>query len=201
MLGVISTVIYIKEANTKGYIRVGVELDGVKHHFTVTEAEYREAGSPLTRDILTRDTFSALQYGDMRYRAMLKALRILSFGDNSELMLSRKLFSAGFSRDIIEEAVSECVRLGYINSKRQLKNLIINEVNNKNQGMAKIVPKLISKGYRRADIEEVADMLSESGEIDFSGARERLILKLGENPDSEKIKKTLYKNGHTGYDL
>lgn len=193
------TVIYIREAGTKGYIRVGVEFDGKKYDFTVSESEYREAGSPLTRDILTRDVFSALQYADMRYRAMIKALRILAFGDNSELMLSRKLLSAGFDKEVTDGVVSECVRLGYVNSERQLKKLISYEVNIKNQGMGKIIPKLISKGYRRSDIENVADMLCADGEIDFDDAKARIISKLPSLASDEEIKKALYKCGHSVY--
>lgn len=193
------TVIYIKEAGTKGYLRVGIAEDAEKYSFTVSESEYREAGSPLTRDNLTREAFDILQYADMRYKAKLKAFRILSYGDNSEGMLKRKLLMAGINREIAEETVCECVRLGYINADRQLEKLIASEVNIKNQGMGKIIPKLISKGYRRAEIERVADELVEKGEIDFDAAKERLILKLGEDAADEEIKKTLYKNGHTVY--
>lgn len=193
------TVIYIRPGGSKGYLHVGVEDNGEKYSFTVSETEYREAGSPLTKDNLTRDVFSALQYADMRYRATVKALRVLAFGDNSELMLSRKLLSAGFNKEIISETVSECVRLGYINSERQLKKLITGEVNIKNQGMGKIIPRLISKGYKRSEIEKVAAMLCESGEIDFDEAKARIISKLPCDAEDEEIKKALYKNGHSVY--
>lgn len=193
------TVIYIRPGGSRGYLRVGAEENGEKYSFTVSETEYREAGSPLPRDILTRDVFSMLQYADMRYRAMVKALRVLAFGDNSELMLSRKLLSAGFKKEIIGETVSECVRLGYINSQRQLKKLIIGEVNIKNQGMGKIIPKLISKGYKRSEIEDVTNMLCESGEINFDEAKARIISKLPCDAEDEEIKKALYKNGHSVY--
>lgn len=197
--GELLTVIYIRPGGTKGYLRVGIESDGKKYDFTVSEAEYREAGSPLTRDNLTREAFGALQYADMRYKAMVKALRILSYGDNSEGMLRRKLCVSGIKREIAEEAVRECVRLGYINSDRQLEKLIINEVNIRNHGPRKIIPRLIAKGYLRSDIERVLSRLTRDGSIDFDEARERLISKLPDGSDSEEIKKTLYKNGHTVY--
>ena len=100
---------------------------------------------------------------------------------------------------MIDEVVSECVRLDYINSERQLKKLIAGEVNIKNQGMGKIIPKLISKGYRRSQIESVADMLLAGGEIDFDEAKARIISKLPPSVTDEEIKKALYKNGHTVY--
>ncbi len=193
------TVIYIKEAGAKGYLRVGIAQEGEKYSFTVSESEYREAGSPLTRDNLTREAFNILQYADMRYKAKLKALRILSYGDNSEGMLKRKLCMSGIKREIAEEIVCECVRLGYINADRQLEKLIINEVNIRCSGMGKIIPKLISKGYMRSDIERVAGVLAERGEIDFDEAKARLISKLPEDASDEEIKKTLYKNGYAAY--
>lgn len=193
------TVIYIRAGGSKGYLRVGVSEDGEKYSFTVSESEYREAGSPLTRDNLTREAFNILQYADMRYKAKLKALRILSYGDNSEGMLKRKLCISGIKREIAEETVCECVRLGYINADRQLERLIINEVNIRCYGMGKILPKLISKGYMRSDIERVAGGLSERGEIDFDEAKARLISKLPEDASDEEIKKALYKNGYYVY--
>lgn len=193
------TVIYIRPGGSKGYLRVGVEEDGEKYDFTVSESEYREAGSPLTRDNLTRDAFDILQYADMRYKAKLKALRILSYGDNSEGMLKRKLCMAGIKRDIAEDTVRECVRLGYINSDRQLEKLIINEVNIRNHGPRKIIPRLIAKGYARSDIEKAIGDLLDGGSIDFDEAKARLISKLPCGSSDEEIKKTLYKNGHTVY--
>lgn len=193
------TVIYVREGRSKGYLCIGAEENGERYSFTVREAEYREAGSPLVRDNLTREAFYTLQYADKRYNAKLKALRILSYGDNSKLMLARKLLSAGFSKEITDETVSECVRLGYINSKRQLQKLITGEVNIKNHGMAKIIPKLISKGYRRSEIESVADMLCGAGEINFEEAKARIISRLPCGAGDEEIKKALYKNGHTVY--
>ena len=133
----------------------------------------------------------------MRYKARLKALRILSFGDNSELMLKRKLLAAGIKRDIIDGVVAEAVSLGYINTERQIKKLIINEVSYNLSGPRKIIPKLINKGYSKSDIEAAVSELVDTGEVDFEAAKARLIeSKLPENADEEQIKKLLYKNGY-----
>ena len=190
------TVIYIRPGNSKGYLRVGVESDK-KYDFTVSESEYSACGSPLTGDNLTRDSFDLLYSADMRYKARLKALRILSFGDNSELMLKRKLLAAGIKRDIIDGVVAEAVSLGYINAERQIKKLIINEVSYNLSGPRKIIPKLINKGYSKSDIEAAISQLVDTGEVDFEAAKARLIeSKLPENADEEQIKKLLYKNGY-----
>ena len=191
------TVVFIKRAKSKGYIRIGVESGAEKFDFTVSESEYCEAGSPTLRENLTRDTFGALRIADMRYRARLKALRVLSYGDNSEKMLARKLSSAGISSDIISETVDEMLSLGYINSARQIERLVLNEVNLHHYGPLKIIPKLIAKGYKKSEISEVIRSLTEKGEIDFDKSKERLIASsLDADADGEQIKKLLYKNGY-----
>ena len=191
------TVIYIRMAKSKGYLRVGVASGDEKQDFCVSEAEYREAGSPTVSEELTRDAFNLLFLGNMRYKARIKAMRILSFGDNSERMLGRKLRSAGINADVTAEVVREMVECGYINSTRQLERLVSNEVQIHHTGPAKLIPKLIAKGYTKSDIERVINNLSERGIIDFDEAKARLIAKkLTEDASDDEIKKLLYKNGY-----
>ena len=184
-------VAYIRPSNTKGYLRIGISRDAGDLSLTVSEREYSEAGSPLIRDALDEYALSVLLLSDERYRARSKALRVLSYGDNSEGVLMRKLAMAGISRDIAEETVREMVSRGYVNSHRQLEKLITNEVNLKNSGPLKLIPKLISKGYKKSEITEVIEELESSGEIDFDAARERLL----RGVPTEDAKKILYKNG------
>ena len=133
----------------------------------------------------------------MEYRATAKALRILSYGDNSERALTRKLIASGISREAAERAVSEMKRLGYINASRQLELLISNEVRLHFSGPRKIMAKLVAKGYDAKDISEKIAELSSRGEIDFDEARARLIKsKIQDKGDTEKIKKLLYRNGY-----
>lgn len=191
------TVIYIRDSKSKGYLRLGVESDGKKLDFNISESEYSEIGSPKTRDNLTRDSFEAIYIADMRYRARLKALHILSYGDNSERMLAKKLKVAGIKSDIISEVVGEMLSRGYINSRRQIEKLVINEVELHNFGPNKIIPKLLAKGYIKSEITSVIEELVEHGEIDFEESKSRLIeSRLGLDADSEEIKKLLYKNGY-----
>ncbi len=191
------TVIFIKEARSKGFLRLGIESDGQKHDFTVSEAEYSAAGSPLVRDNLTRDSFDILSYADMRYRATVKALNILSYGDNSEKNLKRKLLFAGFLADVVDEVVRDMISRGYINSERQIRKLVLNEVNLHCTGPMKIIPKLVAKGYSKSDVSRVIAELQDEGEIDFDEAKSRLLeSKLGSSPDETEKKKLLYKNGY-----
>ena len=191
------TVIYIKDAKSKGYLRIGIDADGKKYDLTVSEAEYRTAGSPLTRDDLERECFDALVTADMRYRAKIKALNILAYGDNSERALRRKLALAGFRPDIIEEVTAEMLSRRYIDTDRQIKRLVINEVSLHHSGPLKIIPKLVAKGYLKSDVSRVISELEESGEIDFEEAKRLLVdSKLGLESDETEIKKLLYKNGY-----
>ena len=186
-------VLYIRPSSSKGYLRIGLTDGEQKLALTASEREYTEAGSLKLGDVVDDGTLALLKTADERYRARVKALRVLSYGDNSEGALLRKLRLSGISRDASYEVVSEMVSLGYINSRRQLEALISGEVNNKNTGPMKLIPKLISKGYKKSEISEVIDDLVSRGEIDFDAARERLI----SGALDEDVAKILYKNGYT----
>ena len=191
------TVIFIKEARSKGFLRIGIESDGKKYDFTVSEAEYSAAGSPLVRDKLFQDSFEILERADMKYRATVKALNILSYGDNSERKLKQKLLIAGFSADVADEVLRDMVSRGYINAQRQIRKLILNEVNLHFFGPMKIIPKLVAKGYSKSDVARVMEELQDEGEIDFESAKRHLLeTKLAPNADEAEKKKLLYKNGY-----
>ena len=191
------TIAYIRPGKSKGYISVGIQRDGEKHAFSVSEDVYSDVGAPVVGDFIESDVFGIMKDSDELYRANLKALRILSFADNSRIALMRKLVNAGFSRRVCEVVVSDMVKLGYINEKRRLYSLIKDEVCFNYTGPRKLIPKLIAKGYSRGDIESVMYELTDSGEIDFSEAKKRLIeKKLGASPDREDVKKLLYKSGY-----
>ena len=186
-------IVFIKSAKTKGYLRLRLGDGEETVDLTVSEREYADAGSPLVSDSVTRDTLSALKLADMRYRAYQKAIRVLEYGDNSKKMLYLKLTRAGISPSVAEETAREMVMRGFINDHRQLERLIANEVRML-RGPMKFIPKLISKGYSRGDIEIAIDELSERGEIDLDAARCELLSKAGELSDEERAK-LLYKNG------
>ena len=192
------TVIYIKDAKSKGFLRIGIDVGEKRYDFTVSESEYRAAGSPLTRDTLTGDVFDMLSEADMRYRAKIKALNILGYGDNSERALRRKLSLAGFRADIIDGVTEEMLSRGYINTDRQIRNLVVNEVSLHCSGPLKIIPKLVAKGYSKSDVSRIISELEAEGEIDFEQAKEKLLqskYKFSDEDENEK-KKILYKNGY-----
>lgn len=188
-------IIYLKPLKEKGYLRLGIDTGEGKEGFNLSEKQYGELGCLLSGDEITDEELSFIRDCDMRYRAFKKALSILAFSDNSERRLYEKLIRCGISRAIAKETVSEVLRLGYIDSHRQLSHIITNEVNLRNTGPAKLAQKLMAKGYLRSDIESVISELKESGEIDFEAAKERLLLSK-DACDEEEKKKILYKNGY-----
>ena len=102
-------VIYIRPSNVKGYLRIGITDGGDDTSLTVSEREYAKAGSLLSGDVLDDEMLHTLKLSDERYRAKSKALRVLSYGDNSEGMLMRKLRIAGISQSVANEVVCEMV--------------------------------------------------------------------------------------------
>lgn len=190
-------VIYIRDSRSRGYLRIGVSDGEQKIEYTVSEKEYRELGSPLTGD--ENLDIEALAECDIRYKAKLYALRILSFGDNSELALKRKLVARSIPSKIAAEVSAEMVGLGYVDEYRQLERLVENEVNVKLIGKEKLFPKLISKGFSREKIESVLEDLISHGIVDFDKNKRLLIeKKLGSDASEEEVRKLLYKFGYRG---
>ena len=189
----------IRPARAKGYLRLvisGIEDFIGDIDFTVSEAEYNNAGSPLVGDELTVKQYKLLADSNDRYHAKKSALSILSYGDNSKSRLVRKLREKGIGSHIADEVAREMVSLGYLNEARQIARLIQNEANISLRGPRLIISRLCAKGYQRAEVIRIMGELKDSGEVDFSEVKARLISRrLPEDATEEEIKKLLYKNG------
>ncbi len=190
-------VTYVRPGKSKGYLTVGLSDGEEKHSFTVSECDYTEAGSPRPGDMADGDLVGALRHSDEIYRAHLYALRILSYADNNERTLVRKLISRGISSSLAVEVAHEMVSRGYIDEQSQLERLVLTEANRNLAGPKKIRAKLSSKGFSGSDIDDVIDRLCDSGEIDFKRSGELLVeKKLTRGATDEEIKQLLYKNGY-----
>ena len=188
----------VRAGKSQGYLTVVVTDGEERKTFTVSERDYLEAGSPRPGDEPDGDMLAALSYSDENYRARLHALRILSYADNNERTLVRKLVSRGISHSLATEVAHEMVGRGYIDEERQLERLIITEANRNLIGPHRIKAKLSSKGYSGADIDEIMGRLVDSGEIDFERSRKLLVeKKLTRGATDDEIKKLLYKNGYS----
>ena len=189
-------VIYIRDSKSKGYIRVGLGDGEEKLDFTVSESEYISLGSFLCGDDV--EDIEALRACDMRYRAKLYALRMLSYGNNSASTLKRKLILKSISPSVAAEVCKEMIRLGYINEDAQLRSLIENEANSKLSGRRKIIPKLIAKGYKKENIELVLEDLISHGIVDFNENKRKLIeKKLTRGAGAAEKRKLLYSYGYS----
>lgn len=189
-------VTYIRDSRSKGYIRVGVADGEEKYDFTVSDSQYLSLGSLLCGD--TVESIEELKSYDMRYRAKLYALRILSYGDNSKAGLKRKLMARSIPFDVAEDICEEMIGLGYLDEDTQLRSLIENEANFKLLGRRRIFPKLISKGYKKERIELVLEDLISHGIVDFDKNKQKLIdKKLTRGASALEKRKLLYNYGYS----
>ena len=191
-------VISVRPARSRGYITLSLDMgDGEKKSLTVSDEDYSAADSPMARDEINTREYLVLLASDEHYRARLSALRMLSYGDNNEKTLIRKLVGKGIGAECAERIAHEMVSLGYINEEKQLRSLILREANVTLSGPRKIRSKLISKGYKSADISRMIDTLVASGEIDFEFSAEQLAAKkLTRGATEDEKKALLYRNGY-----
>ena len=188
---------YIRASKDSLLLLLGIVEEGESRRYTISEAVYSSIGSPTVHTSIDERSLAVIKYADELYRAEKKALSLLAFADNNERTLYQKLSRAGFSREVSEEIAKKMVSLGYINEKRQLERLILNEANYKLRGPLKITPYLVAKGYSAREVRLVMDELQERGEIVFLENSKRLIdKKLGDGATEEDKKKLLYRNGY-----
>ena len=189
--------VYMRDSRSRGYITLGISFGEEKRSFTVSETDYSDIGEPRIGDEISSLTFSLIKDSDEAYRARLYALRILSYADNNEMALARKLIMKKISPDIAKRVASEMVSLGYIKEEDQLRRAIIKEANQSLKGPRLIRAKLRAKGFSSGDIDLQLDSLIASGEVDFKVSADRLVeKKLARGASDEEIKMLLYKNGY-----
>ena len=192
-------VVNVRPAKSDGYIMLTVlDGSGEKKRLTVSEEDYAESGMPMANDTPSQRDALVLLSSDERYRARLFALRILSYSDNNEKTLVRKLISRGIGAECASDVAREMVSVGYINEQRQLMRLVAYEANTALSGPRKIRAKLRSRGYSATDIDLAIENLTHSGEIDFERSSGQLVeKKLTRGATDEEIKKLLYRYGYS----
>ena len=177
-------------------VTLDIEIDGIRKKYTVSEGTYREIGCPLSGEEIDEEFFLILSTEDEKRRALAKSLNVLSYADNNKRALTGKLLRAGFSREAIEYAVTECVMRGYIDEARQAERLIMKHYAEL-LGPHKIKAKLQARQFSSALISKALCTLEEQGEIDFKENRARLLReKLGADASYDEKMKLLYKYGY-----
>ena len=189
-------ILSIRQKGTKT-ILVSIKLEGDPDvTYTVSEGTYRGIGCPLSGDIIDSEMLEIIEREDGERGALARALKILSFGDNSERRLYSKLSQAKIPKKYARFAVEECVRLGYIDESRQLERAVL-LLSEELLGPKRIAARLTARGYDIKKIKEAMSMLSYSGKIDFQKNKQALIdKKLGREADIEEKRKLLYKYGY-----
>lgn len=189
------TVKYIKPQKS-GRVIIGVDTDGEISHYSISSADYATA-SFVTGGILSDGELTLLVTLDEEYRAIKKALSLLSYSDKNRKAIYMRLVRLGFSRDAAKKAVEYCLQNGFINEENQLERLVSNEANINLRGPRYIKDKLAAKGYSRDDIDTAIDTLVANGEIDFVIIFDALCEKKGATTPDER-RALAYKYGFRG---
>ena len=108
-----------------------------------------------------------LNFSGNNYRkALNSALRILTGRDHSKYELTRKLKQRGFKQQDIEKAVSECIRLDYINDERTAR-VYIRQLIRKGYGVKRIRHDMDKKGLRGKQVQnKLSETFSDADEHD-----------------------------------
>ncbi len=188
-------VLYVKESRVRGYVSVGITTDGGSVFYTVGKITYSEIGSPSRGTVLDDAVLSVLREEDEAFRAVRRALSILSYGDNSKRALEAKLMRAGFSHSSVELAIRECEGHGYINEDAQLERKIEVLANEKLMGPHYIRAKLARAGYSVGNINSALSRMTDNGDVDFGASFDKLLQKK-EIADDEGKRALAYKYGY-----
>ncbi len=105
-----------------------------------------------------------------------KALQLLARRDHSNAELRRKLRSRGYGQSEIQDAISECLRLNYLNDRRFAETYAM-QLQRKGFGINGIKYKLYSKGISDTVIQEVV-AVQESDPVQLEQCRRVLAKKM-----------------------
>lgn len=160
----------------------------------ISADDYSALGSPSVDESLSEYAYRALLRRTKRTGAIDDALRILSFGDNNRASLKRKLYARGYSAEAIDQAIDKMCEYGYINEKSQAYRYVLSLANGKKMGPKKIYPYLLSRGYKKSDIDDALRKAISDGDVNFEKIKSQLFLKF--RPESEdEERELLYKHG------
>lgn len=134
-------------------------------------------------------------------RVKQKALAILKFMDRSEQELRKKLSDAGYSEEVVDQAISYVKEYGYLDDDRFAASYVRSRKNSKSK--LAIKTELIQKGISKETIEAVFMEEYENNELEDAelSAIQKAIAKKTKTPDSlsyeekQKLIAFLYRKG------
>ncbi len=173
--------------------------DGECHRALRVSAEAFAARGELSAgDTLDTDTVEELAALEGHLAAAERAVRVLAAGDNSRLMLYRKLRAKGYGREAAEAAVTEMVSRGYLREDEAAYRYAVRVANGKLFGRRRVIGALLTRGYSVAVAERAVGQAVSDGEIDFPTLRRELLLRA--DGDEERSRALLYKHGFESYE-
>ena len=161
--------------------------------YRISPERYAEAGFPEENDVLEGEVLYELIREEEEKRAYERAVRILASGDNTALILERKLRERGFDGRAARTAVERLIEGGYLREEEMLLRQFA-VFKKRLWGPAKYMPALLSKGFSRELIERVRERASEEGVYDAEGVRQELFERFSPNGIAEE-RALLYKYG------
>ena len=161
--------------------------------YRISAERYAEAGFPEPEDVLEGDGLYELIREEEEKRAYERAVRILASGDNTRLLLLRKLRERGFDARAAESAVDRLVFEGYLREQDMLLRQFA-VFKKRLWGPRKYLPALLSKGFSRELIERVREQARNEGVYDEEGVKAELLGRFSPNGVAEE-KALLYKYG------
>jgi regulatory protein len=109
---------------------------------------------PMTSQKKSKSDKGLYFSGNHHQKALNSALRILTGRDHSEYELTRKLKQRGFIAEDIEKAISECIRLDYINDERTA-GVYIRQLIRKGYGVRRIRHDMDKKGLKGKQVQNL----------------------------------------------
>ncbi len=180
-----------------GKNKVKVYLDD-RYRFTLYDREIKKYG--LIEDGNMAETLLNELYNTAIKRAKQKAMALLKHMDRTEAELKRKLEMAGFSGDIIQEAIAYVTSYHYIDDLRYASSYV--RLRKSSKSKRQIIGELQQKGISGIDIQEAlsSEYDSEEEAIQREINKKFSDVKSLTREERQKIAAKLYRKGY-GMDL
>lgn len=187
----------ITRLENAGKNKVKVYLDD-RYRFTLYDREIKKYG--LIEEGNMAETLLNELYNTAIKRAKQKAMALLKHMDRTEAELKRKLEMAGFSGDIIQEAIGYVTSYHYIDDLRYASSYV--RLRKSSKSKRQIIGELQQKGISGIDIQEAlsSEYDSEEEAIQREINKKFSDVKSLSREERQKIAAKLYRKGY-GMDL
>jgi regulatory protein len=187
----------ITRLENTGKNKVKVYLDD-RYRFTLYDREIKKYG--LIEEGNMAETLLNELYNNAIKRAKQKAMALLKHMDRTGAELARKLEMAGFSADIIQEAIDYVTSYHYIDDLRYASGYV--RLRKSSKSKRQIIGELQQKGISGTDIQEAlsSEYDSEEEAIQREITKKFSDVKSLTREERQKIAAKLYRKGY-GMDL